>query len=228
MGDRDARSHNAPQPKHTREKCASIAAQAGNKKSTVGAKSAKPRRNKHGRHIAGAITVPKNNAKVVELAFPNGNHYQGEWHEGKPSGFGTYVWKDGSRYAGQFRAGELHGTGTKTWASGKQYAGEWSHSTYHGHGELTFPDGSRYVGSFARGMFSGTGRREWTNGDTYDGQWKHNKHHGTGRLETAKGACIYKGEWVAGLMHGRGVAVWEETTTEQDPVSARPAIQEGI
>ena len=147
--------------------------------------------------------------KVVELTLQNGNQYQGEWLNGKPSGFGTYTWKDGSHYAGQFLCGELHGTGTKTWSSGKIYAGEWSHNTFEGSGELKFADGSRYVGSFMRGSFSGMGRREWTNGDIYTGNWKNGKHHGSGRLETAEGRCVYIGEWASGLMHGKGVAIWE-------------------
>jgi hypothetical protein len=147
---------------------------------------------------------------VVELSFANGNHYQGEWCNGKPSGFGTYKWKDGSEYCGQFVKGEFHGRGSKKWTTGKKYSGDWEHSLYSGHGELIFPDNSKYVGSFKEGLFHGHGRRKWPNKDVYDGEWINGKREGIGKLIRDKDAhFVYEGNWFNGKMHGSGRAEWD-------------------
>ena len=152
----------------------------------------------------------KNIVSVVELSFANGNHYQGEWCEGKPHGFGTYKWKDGSEYCGQFVNGEFHGRGSKTWTTGKRFSGDWKHSLYHGHGEIIFPDKSNYVGSFEEGLYHGLGKRQWSNKDVYDGEWKKGKREGPGVLTRDKDThFIYSGNWLNGKMHGNGRAEWD-------------------
>ena len=157
----------------------------------------------------------KDVVSVVELSFANGNHYQGEWCNAKPFGFGTYKWKDGSEYCGQFVKGEFHGRGSKQWTTGKKYSGDWEHSLYSGHGELTYVDSSQYVGSFKDGMFHGRGRREWLNNDVYDGEWVTGKREGIGLLTRGdqNTQFVYQGNWFNGKMHGHGRAEWNGGTS---------------
>ena len=48
-------------------------------------------------------------------SWSDGEHYEGEWVEGKMSGWGTMTWDDG-RYEGGWVKGEMTGWGTFTYA----------------------------------------------------------------------------------------------------------------
>ena len=61
----------------------------------------------------------------VNLTFPNGDKYVGEFKDDKPNGQGTYTWSDGRKYEGEFKDGYRNGQGTYTLPNGSKYVGEW-------------------------------------------------------------------------------------------------------
>jgi hypothetical protein len=48
----------------------------------------------------------------------NGNHYEGDWVDGKMEGHGVGRWTDGEVYEGQWKGGERNGKGTEVRANG--------------------------------------------------------------------------------------------------------------
>lgn len=44
--------------------------------------------------------------------------YEGQYHENKRHGRGTFVFADGSQYVGEYKADKKHGLGTYTYPNG--------------------------------------------------------------------------------------------------------------
>lgn len=75
---------------------------------------------------------------------------------------------------------------------------------------LSFADGATYVGDLnAEGQLEGQGRMTWTNGDKYDGEFLAGLMHGKGKfISTYSGT--YSGDYVRGRMEGRGVLIYPD------------------
>lgn len=75
---------------------------------------------------------------------------------------------------------------------------------------LSFADGATYVGDLnAEGQLEGQGRMSWANGDQYDGEFLAGLMHGKGRfISTYSGT--YKGNYVHGRMEGRGLFTYPD------------------
>ncbi len=43
--------------------------------------------------------------------YASGNRYEGEWIDGKISGYGILMYPDGDKYEGEWKDGKMHGTG---------------------------------------------------------------------------------------------------------------------
>ena len=93
----------------------------------------------------------------VNLTFPNGDKYVGEFKDDKPNGKGTYTWSDGGKYEGEYKDGKKNGQGTKTWTNGDMYEGKFKVGKYHGQGTYTWNDGRKYVGEWK----DGETKRSW-------------------------------------------------------------------
>ena len=88
---------------------------------------------------------------------PGGESYDGQWHEGKYNGQGTYIfgegkWK-GDKYEGEYKNGKREGQGTYTFSDGKKYTGSFKNGKMHGQGILTSSNGNSYEGKWENGKY---------------------------------------------------------------------------
>jgi hypothetical protein len=81
---------------------------------------------------------------------------EGEWREGRQTGYGTQVWPTG-RYEGELLDGEPHGTGTLT-LLGVRYEGAFRNGKPNGAGTLT-QGNNVYSGSWTNGCFRDSTKR---------------------------------------------------------------------
>jgi hypothetical protein len=92
----------------------------------------------------GAFTIP-NSPKTPQqsassqqtITYNDGAKYVGERQDGKPNGFGTFVWASGAKYVGEWRAGKRTGDGTYIWPNGDKYVGQWLDNKRSGMGTMT-------------------------------------------------------------------------------------------
>lgn len=145
----------------------------------------------------GFIIEGFNEPYTDEKTFDDGNHYIGEWRNGRIWGKGTYTWKaTGSTYQGDWVDGKMHGFGIYTWtAKGISYTGYFANGKRHGQGALFGQDGEKYIGDFVNDLFEGYGELEYANGTRYEGQFVAGKRQGQGTLYNKKGKKKYSGLW---------------------------------
>jgi len=130
-------------------------------------------------------------------------NYDGQWKNGKMSGFGRFCFVDGSTYDGQWLENMRHGTGTAHFKQGHTYEGQWFDDYMHGQGRLEFRMGIVYEGSFEKGRRHGKGVQKYPNGMMYRGDFKNGKKEGMGSLSNKMG---YKfiGEFKDDRIEGKG------------------------
>jgi hypothetical protein len=142
--------------------------------------------------------------------------YVGEYKEGStlPHGWGTFMFAgpDGNRsYEGQIHQGEPSGHGT--WAGPDlddpsmecRYTSQVVQAAHNGNpGLYVFVYGPqhRYEGEAVCGVPHGVGT-EVHNGVTYTGHWKNGKFDGEGEVVNPD-SSVYRGQFVAGQRHGQG------------------------
>ncbi len=132
-----------------------------------------------------------------EFRTPDGEHYRGEWLNGKRHGFGATVFADGGQFTGQFRANERHGRGTYIWPDGVTYSGGWRDGAPHGRGVLELTDRRAFAGEYRDGViYEGAGMFVYDDGTRYIGAWRAGRRHGTGELRDESGRQIQAGTWV--------------------------------
>ena len=61
----------------------------------------------------------------VNIIFPDGRTYEGEWKNGNPNGQGTFTWSNGRKYVGEWKDGKYNGQGIFTYPDGEKYEGEY-------------------------------------------------------------------------------------------------------
>ena len=87
-----------------------------------------------------------------QCSWPDGSHYEGEWHKGLPHGEGSQVFTNGETYMGEWQAGMRHGFGRWCSGEGHEYCGQWRRGQFHGKGQLQLQGGGGYWGSYANGQ----------------------------------------------------------------------------
>jgi hypothetical protein len=90
-----------------------------------------------------------------QCSWPDGSHYEGEWHKGLPHGEGSQVFTNGETYMGEWQAGMRHGFGRWCSGEGHEYCGQWRRGQFHGKGQLQLQGGGGYWGSYADGQMHG-------------------------------------------------------------------------
>jgi hypothetical protein len=121
--------------------------------------------------------------------------YEGEMHDGRLSGSGTYVYAPGVTYQGGFKDDDFDGKGTLT-EQGARYEGAFKAGRKNGHGLLTTTDGDRYDGEFADDKMTGRGTLVLSDGRKYEGLLQDGKPNGQGTLTDPSGT--YTGIWQNG------------------------------
>ena len=84
----------------------------------------------------------------VNIIFPDGSKYEGEWKNGKQNGQGTFTDHKLGKYVGEHKDGLPHGQGVFISADGRQYNGEWKEGKLDGQGTWIYPNGDKYAGQF--------------------------------------------------------------------------------
>ena len=75
----------------------------------------------------------------VNISFPDGRTYEGEWKMGNPNGQGTFTYPKLGKYVGEHKDGLPHGKGKFTWSNGRVYQGLYKEGKPHGHGAEISP-----------------------------------------------------------------------------------------
>ena len=128
---------------------------------------------------------------------PDGSKYEGDFVDGKKSGYGTYVFVSGHhKYVGEWKEGHFSGHGVYTWPDGSTYEGDWLDGKRNGRGVMMFASGEVYVGEYADDKNNGRGTTKFANGNEYKGQFKTAWQHGMGCFSTRIGEFV--GEWKEG------------------------------
>jgi hypothetical protein len=143
-------------------------------------------------------------------------NYDGRWENGKPHGFGTYIFatstsdKNG-RYEGDFQNGRVHGNGVRYFRNGCTYSGTFKHDQMHGVGTLKNKEGRVfYEGEFKDGLRHGFGRFSTKSGGVYEGSWINGEREGHG-TETNSRGTKYVGMFKDGRIVGPGAIDLQKT-----------------
>lgn len=156
-----------------------------------------------------AVVVNPNAIQNGRVEFTNNEYYVGEFKELADKsrvlhGAGEFVAQT-SRYKGSFLENKKHGRGEYTWQNGEKYNGDWVHDSQSGKGKWTWPNGNWYEGQFKNGIIVGEGEFFFADrGDSFKGSFLAGKAHGKG-VYTYSTGDRYEGEMQAGVPSGRGV-----------------------
>lgn len=135
--------------------------------------------------------------KVIgKITNSEGDIYEGELLDNKPSGKGEITFKNGDYYVGEFLNGKSlgkgKGKGKITSAEGEIYVGELFNGKPSGKGEIFFKNGDYCEGEFLKGYLLGKGEGRLTNfeGHIYEGEIFNGKPSGIGRLIDSDGKIL--------------------------------------
>lgn len=154
------------------------------------------------------------------FVLQDGRIYEGMITDGNPSGIGRTILKDGSVYEGEYKNGSPSGKGKYTWGRyteryGDVYEGDVKNAKGNGSGTLTFKNGDMYIGQFENAlMHDEKGRMIYADGRTYEGEWIEGMMHGKGVL-TWPTKRIYRGEFVKNVIKGNGVMTYDNEKMEK-------------
>lgn len=136
----------------------------------------------------------------------NGDSYDGDWKNGKASGFGEHIWTNGDRYVGCFQDCLKNGEGVEYFSNGDVYNGNYKNGKPNGYGEYSWSNGAIFKGYFEDGLRSGKGiwrRRIEDPTDVFQGEYQDDKKNGHGIYRWANGN-YYVGSFMDDYKHGYG------------------------
>ncbi len=166
----------------------------------------------------------------ADLHPPSGAVYEGEWNAGRMHGQGTYSAKDGTRYQGSWAADLKSGLGARNRLRTAAPSACLPRRSRLAAGHKRFPNGDQYQGLWRNGQPNGPGmykarvtdtpRRgrhvltrglgtQWVNGNEFNGEWVGGLMSGRGTFVWSSGER-YDGEWRDGKEEGRGTFTWPD------------------
>jgi hypothetical protein len=124
--------------------------------------------------------------------WPNGNRYEGEWHESKRQGQGVMLYSNKDVYYGHFEDGRKHKFGIYKFFSGTVYQGYWERGRLHGTAKVIYGNGDVFEGTYYKGEKMGFGMMTYLRGPikSYIGEWRRGKKEGHGKEITRSGEEI--------------------------------------
>lgn len=156
----------------------------------------------------------ENKIKKVQVKFPSGNEYKGEWENDKPNGFGIMTFDNQDLYEGGWKDGLMHGKGKYSFYDEKHdsyssyYEGDFVQGKYEGLGHMVFADHSSYIGQWQAGVRCGEGLATFTTGNVFHGLWQQDKM--LRGVYSLKSGDKYDGEIVEGKFNGYGKYYWSD------------------
>ena len=123
--------------------------------------------------------------------------YEGEYSDGKKTGFGKFTIQGHSFFEGHFVSDEIEGEGRQVYDDGSLYEGHFHLGEKHGQGK--FVDTRKretYEGSFESNARHGEGKLALeTTGTTYEGHFEKHKPCGRGKVVVPSSGFTYEGEF---------------------------------
>ena len=111
-----------------------------------------------------------------KIIFNEGEeYYEGEFTNGKMTGYGFYKWSNNNTYKGQFLDGNLHGKGIFKWNDGNEYEGDYVNNIKEGQGEYRSKNGKIYKGPYKNGKQHGIGIVTNPNGESFEVEFNNGK-----------------------------------------------------
>ena len=111
-----------------------------------------------------------------KIIFNDGEeYYEGDFTNGKMTGYGFYKWSNNNTYKGQFLDGKLHGKGIFKWSDGNEYEGDYVNNIKEGQGEYRSKNGKIYKGPYKNGKQHGIGIVTNPNGESFEVEFNNGK-----------------------------------------------------
>ena len=111
-----------------------------------------------------------------KIIFNDGEeYYEGDFTNGKMTGYGFYKWSNNNTYKGQFLDGKLHGKGIFKWQDGNEYEGDYVNNIKEGQGEYRSKNGKIYKGPYKNGKQHGIGIVTNPNGESFEVEFNNGK-----------------------------------------------------
>ncbi len=147
------------------------------------------------------------------LANDSTTIYEGQWHKGKPDGWGT--WQKGDTcYRGQWKNGLRHGRGRLTLEKeAVTYSGSWQKGLREGRGTLTDKNGRTWTGTWHADTLAYGTQTDSTG--VYTGQFGKDKQpEGFGIYAASAEYERYEGKWKNGKREGFGIGLSPQTEVQ--------------
>ena len=155
-----------------------------------------------GDHYIGEFVNGKKEGNGIIL-YNNGTKYEGTFKNDKHDGFGKLFQLDGENYVGEWKEGKINGNGIRHHSNGDKYIGNYINNIRNGEGNYIFANGDSYNGNWTNGCANGFGKFNFKNGNSYEGNFKKNVIYGEG-VYKMKNGDIYIGFFKYGLINGKG------------------------
>lgn len=119
----------------------------------------------------------KQNSFGINFIKKSKVYYEGEFENGKKEGYGILLINNG-KYEGEFHDDKISGIGSFYFKDERIYHGEWVDNKMEGSGLLKWKDGKKYEGFFKNNKKEGFGIF-YSENKIYYGDWKNSKLEGS-------------------------------------------------
>ncbi len=153
------------------------------------------------------------NEKNVDLSmivYECNDVYIGEQVKDIKEGYGTLYYANGNVYSGNWRNNKKEGCGVLLEKTGTRYVGKWKNDMFHWHkNQIQYGSGHFYEGRVDNGDLTGEGTMIYKNSEIaiYKGDWLDGYWHGKGVVKYTDGET-YDGEFYKNERTGQGKCVW--------------------